>query len=242
MNISRPVKRTIEKTDINVLTASFFTKRDVVNEKNEFIDTLIFPTIQFLKKKDNQQKFNLLIDENFFTKELGLKFNNYTYGIGKIVRLAEINNDRLSSFIKNYFDLNDLEQFYSRNAECKKLSEFEIAKKKINNLTFGNLVNILRNIVKTDNCFHSIEGLSSKSKRKKFRKIYVDYVEDRDCFTHGILFFEYPGFEPVLRVKSKNGEEFFINYSKEIFLSNLETFNYLFDIVQEMNETIKKCS
>lgn len=239
MKIIRPNKKTIDLTDTNVMTASFFTKRDVENDQNEFIDTLVFPTIQFLQKEDNQKKFNLLIDEKFFTKELGIKFNRYTYGIGKIVRLAEINNDRLSRFIKNYFDLNDLKKFYTRNAECTKLAKYEIDKN-INNLTFGNLVNILRNIVKTDSSFYSIQYLSSESKRKEFRKIYVDYVEDRDFFTHGILFFEYPGFNPVLKVKSKNGEEFFINYSKEIFHSNLTTFNYLYDIVEEMNEQLKK--
>lgn len=239
MNVIRPIKRIVDLADTNILTASFFAKRDIENEQNEFVDTLVFPTIQFLKKEDKQQKFNLLIDEKFFTKELGIKFNGYTYGIGKIVRLAEINNDRLSRFVKNYFDLNDLEQFYCRNAESSKLTEYDIAKN-INSLTFGNLVNILRNIVKTDNSFHSIPGLSSESKRKEFRKMYFDYVEDRDYFTHGILFFEYPGFMPILRVKGKNGEEFFINYSKEIFLSNLTTFNYLFDIVEEMIKQLKK--
>src|SRR5690554_1032825 len=239
MKIIRPNKKTIDLTDTNVLTASFFTKRDVENDQNEFIDTLVFPTIQFLQKEDNQKKFNLLIDEKFFTKELGIKFNGDTYGIRKIVRLAAINHHRFSLFIKHYFDLNDLKKFYTRNAECTKLAEYEIDKN-INNLTFGNLVNILRNIVKTDSSFYSIQDLSSESKRKEFRKIYVDYVEDRDFFTHGILFFEYPGFNPVLKVKSKNGEEFFINYSKEIFLSNLTTFNYLYDIVEEMNEQLKK--
>lgn len=241
MEIIRPQKKYIDYKSFKFLTASFFTKRDIVNDKDEFIDTLIFPTIQFIEKGNEDEKFNLAVDEKSFTKELGLKFNGYTYGIGKIVRLSEINSNKLSSFIMNYFMTKDIEEFYKRNSDCEKLREYQI-KENINILTFGNMVNILRNIVKTDTCFHSLKNLSTKDKRKAFRKTFVDYVKDRDCFTHGILFFEYPSFEPILKVKDKDGNDYYINYSKEIFLSNLQTFNYLFDIVSEMEESMKNCN
>jgi hypothetical protein len=44
--------------------------------------------------------------------------------------------------------------------------------------------------VKTDDFFHSIKGLETKDERKIFTSIYKNFIDDRDKFTHGILFFQ----------------------------------------------------
>ena len=234
VNIIRPTEVEIEN---ETLIAEFFTKRNVVNAENELTDTLIFPTISFLKRKSELEKFPLLMDEKMFSKELGLKFNGYTYGIGKIVRLAEINNDKLQKFITKYFQNNLLEEFFAKSADCEKMRVYKI-EEKLNTLTYGNLVNILRNIIKVDDSFNTISVLSTNKKRKDFRTRYVEYVKDRDAFTHGLLYFKYPEFEPILRIKNTTGKSYYINYSKEIFISNLKIFNYLTNALSEMTDVV----
>lgn len=230
----RPEQITIPKGEI---TSEIFFSQKYYDQEGELIDVLVFPTIQVLAKVD-APKFEMLIDEKMFTKELGFKFNNFTYSIGKLVRLAELNNDSLRKFTDDYFKINDIEDFYSRNSKCEALRFMEI-ENKLPSLTFGNLVNILRNIIKSDCQFHKIESLNTDIKRKKFRKIYSDYVIDRDYFTHGVLFFQYPKFNPILRIKNNKGKYEYVTYSKEIFLYNLEAFSYLTKNLFAMNNLIK---
>jgi hypothetical protein len=157
--------------------------------------------------------------------------------VGKMVRLAEINNDHLHSFIKEYFHKNDLESFYHRSADCEKIREYDV-EGKIEFLTYGNLKNIFGLIIKTDTSFHEIDELDDATKRKQLRRIYENYVVDRDRFTHGKLFFLYPHFNPVLRIRGNDGKDYYINYSKEIFLSNLETFDFLEVVLTKMNSVL----
>lgn len=220
--------------DEETIVVEFFTHRKIYNNEDEFLDILVFPTLLLTKRTHPNGKFPLPIDEKMFTKELGVTFNGYTYGVGKIVRLAEINNDNLHKFIKKYFRKNDLETFYKKSTECAKLINYEI-REKLEFLTYGNLKNIMRQIIKNDTAFHTIEELNNANKRRHFRQTYENYVVDRDRFTHGKLFFLYPDFDPVLRIRENNGDSKYINYSKEIFLSNLQTFDYLEKVLSQMN-------
>ncbi|MEJ7677205.1 MAG: hypothetical protein WKG06_04895 [Segetibacter sp.] len=226
--------------DDETLIVEFFRKRKVFDD-DEFVDILVFPTLILTKKDSLDDKFPISVDEKMFTKELGRKFNGYTYGVGKIIRLAEINNDNLHNFIKEYFYKNDIESFYNRNAECAKIREYKI-EKNIETLTFGNLKNILRLILKTDSSFHKIDELNDDIKRKQFRQSYENYIVDRDRFTHGKLYFLYPDFEPVLRIKDTVGKSQYINYSKDIFLSNLLMFDFLEDVITKMNQLLDEKS
>lgn len=231
------VRPEILNIDNETLIAELFTHRKIYNDEG-FTDILIFPTLVLTKKEDENEKFNLPIDEEMFTMERGLSLNGYTYGVGKIVRLAEINNDHLHSFIKEYFHKNDLEAFYKRSADCAKIKDYQV-EEKIEFLTYGNLKNILGLIVKTDTSFYNIEEFKDPNKRKQFRRIYENYVLDRDRFTHGKLYFLYPDFNPVLRVRGNDGKDFYITYSKEIFLSNLETFDFLEVVLSKMKQVLE---
>jgi len=230
------VRPEILTVDEETLMVEFFTHRKVYSN-DEFTDILIFPTLILTKKKEQDGKFSLPVDEKMFTKELGLAFNGYTYGVGKIVRLAEINNDNLHNFIKDYFHKNDLEAFYKRNADCAKIQKYKI-EEKVEFLTTGNLKNIMRLIIKTDTSFHKIEELNDPNKRKHFRQTYENYVVDRDRFTHGKLYFLHPDFNPVLRIRENDGKSYYVNYSKEIFLSNLETYDYLETVLSQMKQVL----
>jgi len=232
------VRTEILNIDDDTLIVEFFHHRKVYNSE-EFTDILVFPTLILTKPDEQDGKFPLPVDEKMFTKELGLTFNGYTYGVGKIVRLAEINNDNLHNFIKEYFHKNDLEAFYQRNADCAKIRDYKI-EENLEFLTFGNLKNIMRLIIKTDTSFYEIEQLNDANKRKQFRQTYENYVVDRDRFTHGKLYFLYPYFSPVLRIRENDGKSYYINYSKEIFLSNLETYDYLEDVLSKMKQVLEK--
>jgi len=232
------VRPEILDIDDKTLKVECFTQFKVYS-KDEFADILIFPTLVLAKKDQQDSKFPLPVDEKMFTKELGFKFNGYTYGIGKIVRLAEINSDHLHNFITDYFFKNDIKDFYQRNANCAKVREYKIEEKSAH-LTFGNLKNILRLIIKTDAAFYEIEELNDSNKRSNFRKTYDNYVVDRDRFTHGKLFFLYPDFNPILRIKEKDGKDCYINYSQEIFLSNLHTYDYLEKVLAKMTQVLDR--
>lgn len=224
--------------DSEILIVESFTYTKAYHDE-EFIDILVFPTLILTREEEGSSKFPLPIDEKMFTEELGGKFNGYTYGVGKIVRLAEINYDNLHYFIRDYFKKNDLEVFYKRNAECERIREYDI-EKNLEVLTYGNLKNIMRLIIKTDNSFYEIEELNDSHKRRRFRQVYENYIVDRDRFTHGKLYFLYPDFEPILRVRENNGSNYYINYSKDIFLSNLEVFDYLENVISKMKQVLDK--
>lgn len=224
--------------DNNDLITEIYTHRKMYYEDGEFADVFVFPSL-IISKEERDKLPELPIDENMFTDQRGQEFNQYTYGVGKINRLAEIHNDHLQSFIGDYFQKNKVEDFYKRNAKCEALRYLDI-EKNITRLTFGNLMNIMRLISKTDEAFHQIEQLNDDVKRRRFRQTYDGYVLDRDRFTHGKLFFKYPEFVPVLRVKKPDGSSYYINYSKEIFAGNLETFIYLENVMAKMREVMNQ--
>jgi hypothetical protein len=230
--ISRP--SLLEVNSANVIFVEFAVPYlEAFNkETDEFLDILVAPTLIISEQKEENKKFQLPIDQKLFDKERYYDFNNHTYSLGKLVRLAELNLDILRKFINLYFVHNNFENVANRNSDCRKLNEYNISDD-FNKLTFGNLRNILSCIVKTDDFFHSIKGLETKDERKIFTSIYKNFIDDRDNFTHGILFFQYTNFEPILRVIHENQSQY-ITYSKEIFTDSLKTFQYLTRIISMM--------
>jgi len=214
--------------------------KKVYNEnKTELIDILIAPIIVFLEKKDGEEKPVLPIAEEMFNQEIYEKFNRFTYSIGKLGRLAELNLDCLSDFIESYFSKNKIEEVLERNTKCRECKRYNI-QENLNKLTFGNLRNILSCIVKTDEKLHIIEILNNSQKRNNFTKIYSDYILDRDYYTHGKLYFRYPDFSPILRVKNQHGKDEYFEFKKEIFEDNLRTYLYLNSALNQMKKIIEK--
>lgn len=235
--IKRPEALAIDENSLRVEISA--PQKVTDNETKELVDILIAPTLILPDERDKDQKFILPIDPNMFTEEKYKKFNNFTYSIGKMVRLAELNLDTLFGVIGLYFQIHPVEEVLKRNKDCKNLEGYEI-EKNFNKLTFGNLRNILSCIVKTDPELCNIAGLTDSESRSNFTAVYNGYIEDRDRFTHGILFFKYPAFEPILRIKTPTGESQYITYNKEIFTHNLMTYDYLTSILNEMRDFLQQ--
>jgi hypothetical protein len=214
--------------------------RDIHNkETKELVDILIAPTLVLADEKGEDGKFPLPIDPKMFDEETYKRFNNFTYSLGKMVRLAEMNLDSLIGVIGLYIHITPVEEILKRSADCQKLADYDI-ENKFNKLTFGNLRNILSCIIKTDTELHQIPGLTTPEERKNFTSVYKNYIDDRDCYTHGILFFLYPSMEPILRVKTHKGDNVYVKYEKEVFTHNLQTYNYLTKILSDIRELLQK--
>jgi hypothetical protein len=236
-DIRRPEILALHEEGLRVEISS---PRDIYDkEKNELIDILIAPTLVLSDEKDADEKFPLPIDPKMFNEDTYKRFNNFTYSIGKMVRLAELNLDTLIGVVGLYLHIYPLDEILKRNADCKELEKYDIANN-FNKLTFGNLRNILSCLIKTDPELHKIKGLEDKDSRKNFTTVYKNYIEDRDFYTHGILFFLYPSMEPILRVKANTGETQYIKYEKDVFTHNLMTYNYLTTTLNEIREVLQK--
>jgi len=98
----------------------------------------------------------------------------------------------------------------------------------------------LRCIIKTDPELQKIVEIDTPEKRKNYTAVYNNYIQDRDYYTHGILFFFYPAFAPVLRVKSATGEMQYVRYEKKVFTDNLMTHGYLSDILHKVREILQQ--
>jgi len=236
-NFVRPEKINTESSEFQVELSLPFPLYDE-NRKN-LIDILIAPTLVILKKAKNGDKPILPIDKKMFNQEIYKRFNGYTYSIGKLVRLAEMNLDTLQDVLEMYFSKHSAEEVFERNKKCKDCKQYDL-KKGIRGLTFGNLRNILSCIIKSDKELTKIELLNTSEKRNSFTSIYDYYIQDRDRYTHGKLFFLYPEFEPVIRVLNKKTEDEYLKFTKIVFESNLKVFIYLQKVLNEIKNQIEK--
>ena len=235
-DIKRPMLIELSEDGLRVEISA---PRDIYNgETKELVDILIAPTLVLSNKKDADEKFSLPIDTKMVNEDTYKRFNNFTYSLGKMVRLAELNLDTLIRMVKLYIHLTPVEEILKRNSDCQKLKDYNIDNN-FNKLTFGNLRNILSCIIKTDNELYNIPGLMTPEDRKNFTSVYKNYIDDRDCYTHGILFFLYPSMEPTLRVKTHKGDNIYVKYEKEVFTHNLLTYNYLTKIITDIEQYLQ---
>lgn len=231
--IMRPQKIDVNDEQLNV---EFFCPRPIYNDKDELIDILIISVLIVSDKNEETGKYNLPIDVRNLDEARYKEYNGYTYGLGKLIRLSEIINDKLQSVIDLYLVDNDIDAIINRNSDCKKrtsLKDIELTE-----FTFENLRGLLSCIIKTDTEIQKIDLLNSNDKRKKLSKILHGYIEDRDKYVHGKLFFLYPNYTPVLRVKNKT-EQYYIKYEKGVFTSSLQTFQYLFNVLSVLQQELQ---
>lgn len=80
----------------DALTTEISSPQNVYDkETGKLVDILIAPTLIITEKAEGDPKFNLPIGPNMFTEDRYKSFNQFTYSIGKMVRLAELNLDEL---------------------------------------------------------------------------------------------------------------------------------------------------
>lgn len=228
MKIERPKRIELKISDFKA-EISF---PQLIYAKDQLVDIYIAPTIVKLEQKENKGKPILTIDPKMFDQELYNRFNRLTYSIGKLNRLAELVYEKLKRTVSLYLAINKFEELSCRNKKCKNIENYDLTK----DLTFGQLRNILSCIIKTDKEFEQFTGLDTAEKRNIFTKFFDDYIVDRDCYTHGILYFLYPNFEPILKVKPPNSEEHYVSISEKILRDNLLVYNYLDKILSNINQ------
>lgn len=239
-DISKIEKLEVDLSKDDVLLASFSISDFLYDEKGEIVDIGAVSFLQILNKNE-KGKFEYPIHEEMVEKALtneGWKeFNKYIYSLGKMNRLAEEIYDKLKDVIKAYLVKYSLECILNRNSSCRKNKNYSDIG--FHKLTFMNLKNILSCIITTDDffSFSDIEGIKS-NERKNFSKIFSEYIERRDYYTHGKLYLLYPSEEPILKIQIGEKEEY-IKYKKENFIDNLKMFMYLKKVLDEMRQKIQ---
>ncbi|MCM4157829.1 hypothetical protein [Gramella sp. AN32] len=227
MKISRPFKIDLKKAD---LKAEIFLPKKLY-DKDELVDIYIAPTLIKLDSNNDVEKPILPIDQKMLDKNIYEKFNRITYSIGKLNRLAELINDKLKRTIALYLANNKIEEILERNKKCKDLKKYNFQK----DLTFGELRNVFSCIIKTDKEFEQFEELEDGEKRNDFSKLFDGYINDRDSYTHGILSFLYPDFDPILKIKPPNTEEHYVGISERILRDNLLTYDKIDQLLDKIN-------
>lgn len=241
MDISKIKRPEVLEIPEGVSTYEIFAPKNIVDRTtNELVDIFIAPTLIISKNYDADSG-----DDNstshysaLFNTGIYKKFNDLTYRIGKLVRLAELNFDYLKYVISRYINKHPVAEIIDRNADCRALQKHDI-EHKLDNLSIGILRSILSCIIKTDTQLHQIHGLENAASRKGFTKLYQHYIEDRDKYTHGILFFLYPDFAPALRVNSSTKGMHYVTCTKEVLNHNLMTYNYINSILREIEKTVQ---
>ncbi|QRR01546.1 hypothetical protein [Dyadobacter sandarakinus] len=229
-DIRRP--QNIEFNDLKV-RVELSVPTFIYDDEDNLLDILIAPTL-VLPDGFEGLVTELPISSQMFDEDIYKNFVLRSNSIARLNRLAELNLDTLIGVIERYFAIHPVDEVLDRNADCRVLREYNI-QENFSKLTFGNLRNILSCIIKTDPDLQVFEGLKSKEDRKNYTTVYKNYIEDRDSFTHGILFFLSPDFIPVLRIKSQTGSFKYVSYDKPIFTDNLLTYKYLTSILDHIN-------
>ncbi len=234
--IKRPEQENISQED---LVVEMVMPQKIYEQGTGILaDILIAPTLAITKKDKEGEVHVLPIDPKMFDEDAYKRFNNFTYSIGKMVRLAEMNLDTLIQVVGLYLELHRFAEIIKRNSDCKQLAQYDVISG-FQKLSFVNLRNIFSCILKTDVELQAIEEFKNRESRDNFTAVYRNYIDDRDNYTHGILFFLYPDLSPVLRVKKDGGDKY-IRYTKEVFVHNLMTFDYLTNGLNKIREFLQK--
>lgn len=233
-DIRRPQHVEVDDSKVRV---ELSVPRFLYDEAGDLLDILIAPTLIIAGASEDSTP-ELPISSQMFDENIYKQFVLRSNSIARINRLAELNLDTLIGVIERYFVIYPVNDVLERNADCRALHEYNV-NENFFKLTFGNLRNILSCIIKTDTNLHEIDGLRSKEERKNFTTVYKNYIEDRDSFTHGILFFLSPDFTPVLRIKAQEGFFKYVSYDKAIFTDSLLTYKYLTSILDRINSYLQ---
>lgn len=104
---------------------------------------------------------------------------------------------------------------------------------------FMNLRDRLSDIVKEDSRFHDIERLRTSGSRKTFRKLFAEFIEDRNIYTHGEMLYRINDKVILMRFINKKERNFSICIiTKDIVYSFFSLYEYLNSILKDMEKKI----
>jgi hypothetical protein len=228
--MKRPIEIALTKNDFKAVIS---LKKEIFNG-DRLVDIYIAPTIVHLVSENNEKPI-LPIDLDK-RESLYKQFNQLTYSIGKLIRLAELSNYAIKDFVNLYLSKNNIDEITNRNSKCRELKKYQFD----GDLTFMQLKQVFSCIVKTDKCFDSVEELISGEKRNIFTKQFDEYIYDRDCYVHGTLYFFYPEYIPILKVKPPNKKEHYVSINEEILWDNLLMHKNINTIIDKMRNVVNK--
>ncbi|MFL0062748.1 hypothetical protein [Tenacibaculum maritimum] len=208
-------------------------------ENPEVMEMSVLIEIARIEDEDNVNPYKILYEVRNELNALNQNvvdnlINQYEFlscRISKLSRLSETINKQLESIYNFYLKKNEIAEIVERNSKCKELKKYPLN----GNLTFNQLRNILSCIVKTDKVFHQINELNNSEKRKNFTKKLHNYIYDRDCYTHGFLFFLFPNFTPILEVKPPNEKSHYIIISEKVIIDNMKLHKELRKILEKIS-------
>ncbi len=131
--------------------------------------------------------------------------------ISSTCRLAENLNHDLLDYLRVYYFKRDEEMYET-----------------VLKLDFMKQRDVLSEIIKKDKSIHDLERLNSSSSRKMFRKLFCQFIEDRNIYTHGDIFYYHNENMVLIEYLSKGEEkEKYCIVDKEVIKSHMDLFNYL---------------
>jgi hypothetical protein len=104
---------------------------------------------------------------------------------------------------------------------------------------FMKLRDDLSEIIKTDDRFYGIERLNTSNSRKTFRKLFAEFIEDRNIYTHGSLNYRTNDNKILLKYIDKHNKKFtYAEINLEIMESYEELFSYLNKIIADLGKQL----
>ncbi len=95
-------------------------------------------------------------------------------------------------------------------------------------------------IIKGDSKFHNIERLQTGSLRRTFRKLFAEFIEDRNIYTHGEILYRINDKAILMRYINKKEKDFSMCLiTKECIYSFYALYDYLNRTLNEMRERLK---
>lgn len=95
-------------------------------------------------------------------------------------------------------------------------------------------------ILKSDERFYVIDNLKNPNIRKTFRKLFTQFIEDRNIYTHGALYYRFNDSKIMLKAicKSEGSYEFRI-IDKKILKSYIDLYCFLDKTIKDMSELLR---
>ncbi len=105
-------------------------------------DIHIVPTLVLAEKNNIGERIHVPVDPQRYSEAVYRRFNDFTYAIGKMRRLAELNLDTLADTLALYLRAHPLAGVLDRNAACRRMQE-SVTPETFDRLTFENLRGLL---------------------------------------------------------------------------------------------------
>jgi hypothetical protein len=110
-----------------------------------------------------------------------------------------------------------------------------VEKEELMRTPFKKLKNLFMNDVLTTKIYKEFTTLNSTAKLKPFWKIFDDFIEDRNKYTHGHLCVIRPSFDYAIEFIDNDNKSKYANISKEVFVSYCACYMAIREVITQYN-------